>query len=288
MSELKNRNQILPEDKWSVEDLFSSDEAWQKLYDDIENSLSGFDKFKPLTMANLYECLNFRDEVYLNTERVYVYAGLRANEDSDNSFYQAMDSKAARLSSLVQAASAFIDSSIALLPEDEILKAVETEPLKLYAHYLKDILRSKEHILTQDKEEILAQMQEVAGVPSNVFYMLNNADMTFPDVVDSNGESHKLTHGTFISYLESSDRVLRKSAFNALYDTYKNSLIQLQHLTVFCKGSSFGAKVRKYGSSLEAHLEPNNIPTGVYTQLIDTVNKILNLMHRYISIRKRL
>ena len=113
MSELKNRNQILPEDKWSVEDLFSSDEAWQKLYDDIENSLSGFDKFKPLTMANLYECLNFRDEVYLNTERVYVYAGLRANEDSDNSFYQAMDSKAARLSSLVQAASAFIDSSIA-------------------------------------------------------------------------------------------------------------------------------------------------------------------------------
>ena len=288
MSELKNRNQILPEDKWSVEDLFSSDEAWQKLYDDIENSLSGFDKFKPLTMANLYECLNFRDEVYLNTERVYVYAGLRANEDSDNSFYQAMDSKAARLSSLVQAASAFIDSSIALLPEDEILKAVETEPLKLYAHYLKDILRSKEHILTQDKEEILAQMQEVAGVPSNVFYMLNNADMTFPDVVDSNGESHKLTHGTFISYLESSDRVLRKSAFNALYDTYKK---QLNTITASYSGSvkvdSFGAKVRKYGSSLEAHLEPNNIPTGVYTQLIDTVNKNLNLMHRYISIRKK-
>ena len=288
MSELKNRNQILPEDKWSVEDLFSSDEAWQKLYDDIENSLSGFDKFKPLTMANLYECLNFRDEVYLNTERVYVYAGLRANEDSDNSFYQAMDSKAARLSSLVQAASAFIDSSIALLPEDEILKAVETEPLKLYAHYLKDILRSKEHILTQDKEEILAQMQEVAGVPSNVFYMLNNADLTFPDVVDSNGESHKLTHGTFISYLESSDRVLRKSAFNALYDTYKK---QLNTITASYSGSvkvdSFGAKVRKYGSSLEAHLEPNNIPTSVYTQLIDTVNKNLNLMHRYISIRKK-
>ena len=140
----------------------------------------------------------------------------------------------------------------------------------------------------QDKEEILAQMQEVAGVPSNVFYMLNNADMTFPDVVDSKGESHKLTHGTFISYLESSDRVLRKSAFNALYDTYKK---QLNTITASYSGSvkvdSFGAKVRKYGSSLEAHLEPNNIPTSVYTQLIDTVNKNLNLMHRYISIRKK-
>ena len=125
--------------------------------------------------------------------------------------------------------------------------------------------------MTQDKEEILAQMQEVAGVPSNVFYMLNNADMTFPDVVDSNGESHKLTHGTFISYLESSDRVLRKSAFNALYDTYKK---QLNTITASYSGSvkvdSFGAKVRKYGSSLEAHLEPNNIP---YEEAVETVKE---------------
>lgn len=288
MSELKKRNQVLTQDKWSIEDLFSSDEAWQQLYDSTEESLKEFEKFKPLTMDNLFDCLSFRDEVYLKTEKVYVYAGLRANEDSADSFYQAMDSKAARLSSLVQAASAFIESSIALLPEEEIIKAAEKEPLKLYAHYLTDILRNKAHILTQDKEEILAQMQEVAGVPSNVFYMLNNADMVFPSAEDSKGESHNLTHGNFVSCLESIDRVLRKSAFDALYNTYKK---QLNTITAAYSGSvkvdSFGAKVRKYNSSLEAHLYPNNIPTKVYTQLIDTVNKNLNLMHRYIAIRKK-
>lgn len=288
MDKVLERSQIEDKFKWSITDLFESDDAWQEAYDKAEADLAKFDKFKGnLKAENLADCLKLRDEVMLLAEQVCVYAGLRANEDSTNTFYQEFDAKSDRLITLLGAATAFIEPLILSIPE-KMLKEEFDGSLKLYKHYIEDILRNREHILSADKEELLAQVYEIGAAPSNIYYMLNNADIEFPDVTDSKGEKHPLTHGTFVSYLESNDRELRKSAFNVLYDTYykqKNTIAAIYSASV--KKDVFNAKARKYQSALEAALSANNIPVEVYTRLVDTVNKYLPLMHRYIKLRKK-
>lgn len=289
MNKILNRNQVDEKFKWSITDLFESDKAWQNTYDKVENDLSLFNKFKNnLTVNNLYDCLKLRDKIMFAGEQVCVYAGLKANEDSTNSFYQELDSKSDRLITLMGAATAFIEPSILELPEDK-LKAELNLSLKEYKHYIEDILRNKEHILSSDKEELLAQVYEIGAAPSNIFYMLNNADIDFGEVTDGKDKKHTLTHGTFVSYLESSDRELRKSAFNKLYDTYfkqKNTISAIYTASV--KKDIFNARARNYTSALEAALSANNIPVEVYTRLIETVNKHLPLMHKYIKLRKKI
>lgn len=288
MDKVLERKNIDEKFKWSITDLFESDEAWQKAYDNVEKNLARFDEFKTgLTVNKLCDCLRLRDEIMLLGEQVCVYAGLRANEDSTNSFYQGLDSKSDRLITLMGGATAFIEPAILALPEDEV-RAELDKSLKEYRHYIEDILRSREHILSADKEELLAQVYEIGAAPSNIFYMLNNADIDFGDVTDGKGEKQTLTHGTFSTCLESSDRELRKSAFNRVYDTYykqKNTLAAIYTASV--KKDIFNARARHYKSALEAALSANNIPVEVYTRLIETVNKYLPLMHRYIKLRKK-
>lgn len=288
MDKVMERSKVDEKFKWSITDLFENDEEWQKAYDKVENDLLRFEEFKKgLTVGKLCDCLKLRDEIMLLGEQVCVYAGLRANEDSTNSFYQGLDSKSDRLITLMGSATAFIEPEILGLPEEDV-KSELNNSLKKYKHYIEDILRNREHILSADKEELLAQVYEIGAAPSNIFYMLNNADIDFGDVTDGKGEKHTLTHGTFVSYLESSDRELRKSAFNKLYDTYykqKNTLAAIYTASV--KKDIFNARARHYTSALEAALSANNIPVDVYTHLVETVNNYLPLMHRYIKLRKK-
>lgn len=289
MKKILSRDEVKKEYKWKVEDLFESDELWQEVYDKTEKSFSGFEQYNTaMDEKKLYNCLKLRDEISVNAEQLYVYANLRANEDSTNTFYQEMSGKADRLIMLYSQAVSFIEPAI-LAMDREKLKAALNDELKEYAHYIEDILRSAEHILSADKEEMLAQVYEIAEGPSNIFYMLNNADIEFKNAVDSKGEEHTLTHGTYSACLESKDRVLRKSAFDNIYDSYykqKNTLAAIYSASV--KKDVFSARVRNYISALEAMLFANNIPTEVYHRLIETVNRHLPLMHRYIRLRKKI
>ena len=288
MNKVLERNQVEDKYKWSITDLFESDKAWQEAYNNIEQSLVKLDKYKNnITVENLADCLKLRDSIMILGERVCVYAGLRANEDSTNSFYQGLDSKSDRLISVMGSATAFIEPEILGLDENKLISEFNGS-LKVYKHYIEDILRNRRHILSADKEELMAQIYEVGAAPSNIFYMLNNADIEFNDAFDSKGEKHPITHGTFVSALESSDRMLRKTAFDSIYDAYykqKNTIAAIYTASV--KKDIFNARARKYSSSLEAALSANNIPVEVYTRLIETVNKYLPLMHRYIKLRKK-
>ena len=289
MKKILSREEVKKEYKWKTEDLFKNDEIWQKSYDETERSFSELEPYsRNMDVDSLYGCLKLRDKISVNVEQLYVYANLKANEDSTNTFYQEMSGKADRLITLYSQAVSFIEPAILGMDREGLEKALNTD-LKEYKHYTEDILRNAEHILSADKEEMLAQVYEVAEGPSNIFYMLNNADIEFKNATDSRGEEHTLTHGTYSSCLESKDRVLRRSAFDNVYDSYykqKNTLAAIYSASV--KKDVFSAKVRNYGSSLEAMLFANNIPTEVYHRLIETVNKHLPLMHRYIRLRKKI
>ncbi len=282
------RNEVDPKFKWSIEDLYENDNKWQSEFDSVKNDIEKFKSYSDkINTDNLYDCLKIRDSISNKVESLYVYANLKAYEDSTNTFYQELSDKADGLITIYSSAISFIEPAILSMNEDDINKALN-ENLGEYSHYIKDILRNREHILTADKEELIAQVYEIANSPSNIFYMLNNADIDFGEIENSKGEKKKLTHGSYTSFLESSDRVLRKNAFKALYDTYfkqKNTLAAIYSASV--KKDVFNARVRKYDTCLNSALFVNNIPTSVYTELIKTVNKHLYLMHRYISLRKK-
>ncbi len=295
---IKKRSEIKEEYKWHINDLCESDEKWEDLFKDAakktENILSFKGKISDKNNIKnigkiIADCLKAKDDAGLLAETVYVYANLRSNEDSTNSKYQAMSGKADTLITMYSSVCSFIEPEILSVPSEEIEKALKnTAELSVYKHYIKDILREKEHILPAEQENILAQVYEIAQAPDNIFGMLNNADLKFDDIKDEKGNLLPMTHGKYISYLESPDREIRKQAFYSCYSAYlkqKNTLSAIYGASV--KKDVFFSKVRKYNSALEASLFQTNIPVSVYHNLIATVNKFLPLMHRYIDIRKK-
>ena len=161
--------------------------------------------------------------------------------------------------------------------------------LERYRRYLLDIRRRRAHVLSPAEEKLLAAAGEMAQAPDNIYGLLTDADMKFPDCTDGEGNKHPLSHGTYISYMESGDRALRKSAFENLYHTYGsfgNTIAAV--LASQVKQLQFFAQARKYGSAMEASLDVTNVPTSVYTNLIEAVHKNLDKMYRYVDLRKKL
>ena len=136
MSTIKTREEISPEFKWSITDLFECDEAWEKAYAEYSAKTEEFSAFMPLSLENLAECLTFRDETAKNIEQIYVYANLKSNEDSTNTKYQAFTDRTDALLARYSAAAAFIEPSVLSLDEPALLKALESDELKIYKHYI--------------------------------------------------------------------------------------------------------------------------------------------------------
>jgi oligoendopeptidase F len=296
MSQEKNlpkRNEVDLKFTWAIEDLYASDELWQKEYEKVKEMLPKAMEYQGRLSKSgdlLLSFLQLSDEIGKLLERVYVYANQKYHEDTASAIYQDLSNKANVLSVQANSALSFATPEILTIPEEMITQfRVDCEELKLYDFYLKDILRLKPHILTGEMEELLADAGELADASSNIFSMFNNADIKFPEIVGENGETVKITHGRYGQLLESNDRRVRKEAFEGVYATYKsfqNTLAASFSSNV--KQEVFFAKSRKYGSTLEKALNAGNIPVEVYTNLIAAVHENLDLMHRYVSLRKKL
>jgi len=167
---------------------------------------------------------------------------------------------------------------------------MQAEPgLALYKHYMEEILRQKEHILSPEEERLLAMSGDLAMASNNIFTMLNNADIKFPMIKDEAGVEVELTKGRFGSFMESPDRRVRQDAFNALYSSYQKLINTLgTSLAASVKRDIFYARVRKYNSAREASLDQDNVLPVVYDRLIESVHSNLDLMYRYLAIRKRM
>ncbi|HET7629732.1 MAG TPA: oligoendopeptidase F [Bacillales bacterium] len=288
---LPKRSEIAVEDKWNLEAIFETDEAWEKEFAEVKGLLPGIAKYQGKlgkSAATLYEVLQLQDEISRRLGQLYTYAHMRSDEDTANAFYQDMNDRVASFAARVSSALSFIVPEILAMEEsklDEFLN--EDERLRLYAFALEQINKKRKHILPAEQEAILAQASEVTDNPSNTFGMLNNADLEFPSIKDENGEEVDVTHGRYIRFLESDDRRVRKDAFQAMYDTYghyKNTFAST--LSGAVKSHNFYASVRNYESARQAALDANHIPEKVYDNLISTVHKHLHLLHRYARLRK--
>ncbi len=290
---LPKRGEIDEKYKWRLEDIYPDTSRWENDYKKVEGLARNLEPYRGKlqeSAKNLLECLRLRDEIMKLEERICSYSRLRRDEDTANPVYQALHDRSDRLLVKVDAAVSFIAPEILSIPEELLDRFVrQEEGVALYRHFLDEIIRRKPHTLSATEERLLARAGEMAQAPETIFTMLDDADITFPSIRDAGGEIVELTRGRYLSFIQSPDRRVRKDAFEALYSGYG----RLQNtfgatLNASVKKDIFAAEVRKYDSALEAAMSEDDVPVTVYTNLIDTVHRRLDLMHRYMALRKKM
>ena len=287
------RSDVPEEFTWRLEDMYPTDKAWAEENEALRALVPEVAAFSGRLGESADTLLSFfrlSDDIAKRLSTLYGYASCRADQDQGNGFYQDMRGKAMNTYVAVSSASSFSTPEIMAIP-DERLDAFRAERPELseYERSIYQIRRKKEHILTPAEERLLAASGEMASAPGDIGSIFRNADLTYPDAVDSNGVSHTLTAGSFVPLEESGDRTLRESAFKALYgrlSEFKNTAATI--LDYQFKKLRFYSEARGYKSTLEASLDETEVPTEVYRNLISAVHGNLDKMHRYVSLRKKL
>ena len=291
-SELLKRSEVKEADTWNVKDMYPTTEAWEnelKVITEIVDKIALYEGSVAATAENLLAVLEHLASAGEKIEKAFNYAERLFDEDQTNTTHQAMSAKVYSLYAAMGSKTAFADPEI-IAASDETLEAFykELPALELYRKQIAEIRRMKEHCLSAEMEKLLAMTAEMSQTPADTFSILNNADLVFPEIEDESGEKVRITHGRYGQFLQSADRRVRKDAFENLYQTYKQFLNTSASL--YCgnvKQQVFHAKARKYASSLECAVDANNVSSSVYHNLIDTVNKNLDKMHQYVSLRKK-
>ena len=290
---IRRREEIPQEDKWALEDLYVSDEAWENALNALLARLPEVSKLEGTlseSAQTLLAFLTLLEDMDGQMELLANYAMRKADQDTRNAVYQAMSGKLIGAATNVGAAFSFATPEIMALSDETLEGFYKACPsLERYRRYLTDQRRRKAHTLSAPEERLLAAAGEMANAPDTVYGFLTDADLHFADAVDADGKLHALSQSTFVPLEESADRVLRKSAYENLYSTLsgvRNTAAGL--LDAQNKQQKFFATARKYETSRQAALDGTNVPESVYDNLIEAVHRNLDKMHRYVRLRKKL
>ena len=289
---IPSREEIKEEYTWDLSEIYGSDEKWAEEFAALEAAPAELEKYRGRLGSGAEELLGFLrldDRLSLRLEKLTGYASCKADQDLANGFYKDMRGKAMRRCVEVSEAEAFARPEIMAIPEETLRGFYASCPeLEEYRRSLYRIRRRAEHILSPQEEKLLSAAGEMADSPDNIGGALRNADLRFEDAVDSKGERHPLSSGTLVPLMESSDRKLRKSAFENCfrrYGEFKNTVASI--LDAQFKQLNFFARSRKYGSTLSAALDATEVPEEVYTNLISAVHDNMEAMYRYVRLRKK-
>ncbi|MDK8086795.1 oligoendopeptidase F [Lactobacillus paragasseri] len=290
---LPTRNEVSDDLKWDLSRVFKNNQEWEQEYKQVAQEIKNLSKFKG-TLAksgkDLYEGITVILAVNRRLEKVYVYATMSSDVDTSNNHYLGFVAKAQSLANQMSAAIAFVDPEILSIPEETLAKFMQDEPrLENYRHRLEQITQKRPHTLPANEEKIIADAGDAMGTSANTFNVLTNSDMEYGYVQDEDGEMVQLSDGLYSLLIQSQDRNVRKNAFDVMYASYgqfENSLAST--LSGEVKAHNFNARVHKYNSAREAALSENSVPTAVYDTLIKEVNSHLDLLHRYVALRKKI
>jgi len=291
--ELPKRSEVKEEFTWNLADMYADIPAWESDVAKIQAMTEELAKMEGTVCAsaqNLLTTLAQNADIERIAYKAMNYASRLSDQDTSDTTHQGMNQKLHSIISNISSALSFIEPEI-LEADSAALEQFYTEQpaLELYRGLIDEIQRLKPHRLSAELEKVMAMTGEMGRTPSQTYSIFTNSDLFFPEMLDENGDTVRISHGRFISLEESSDRSVRKEAFEKLYatyDQYKNTLASLYSGQV--KKQIFSAKMRKYSSTLEAAVNANNVSPSVYDNLIQTVNQNLDNMHRYVSLRKKL
>ncbi|PTX17128.1 oligoendopeptidase F [Halanaerobium congolense] len=291
--ELKTREEIKEKYKWNLNDIYPDDQSFESELEKVLKEVKNISKLKDDFTAsadNLLAALNKIITIEEQTSKLYAYAHMKYDQNTQNEKYQNYKNKAVMCYNKLSNSTSFMVPAIIQLGEKKLNKFKEVEvELEFYNHFFDDILRQKDHYLSAEEEKILALAGEVTQSSENIFSMLNNADLEFPLIKDEKEEEIRLTHGRYIDLLKNEDRRVRQDAFEEMHGEYQkleNTFAAVLDSSV--KGDVFYARARKYDSALESALDSDNISTDVYNNLIDTVSNNLEPLHQYMKLKKEL
>lgn len=287
------RSEAPQEYTWNLGLIYATDDAWEQDVAALEAEVPKITAMQGRvgeSAQTLLETLKLRDEIGQRLYQLYVYASMRNDSDSTDSQGQALDSRAGSIAAKTGAALAFIEPEILALPTETIRQWISDEPaLKVYEFDLEELARQREHVRSAEVEALLAQFGDVSRVSRETFEILTNADLQFPTIKDEKGNDVQLSHARYGRYMESQDRRVRRDAFKGMYSSFRGIRNTLgTTLAGEMRNHAMNARVRGYGSSLEAALSPRSIPLDVYHNLISTINANLPRLHRYMSLRRKL
>lgn len=289
---LKERSEIEIAYKWDMEKVYLNIETFEKEFEELKLNSKKLNDFKGKlnNEENILAYLKLNERLSRTLEKLYVYAHMKSHEDTTNSDYQGLTGKIDSFMALFSSYNSYFEPEILSLDESKLREFInKNTELKQYKFLFENILKSKEHILTNEMEELLASASDCLGAAENIYDMLTNADMKFGKIIGENGTEVDLTEGNYGNFIRSKNREVRKNAFKALFNEYKKYENTLAvSLVSSVKAFIFNSKTRKYKNSLDASLSPNNIPLEVYYNSIKTINDNMDTLHRYVNVKKKL
>ena len=291
--ELKKREDIDEQYKWNLNDIYADDLQFESELEEVLAEVKQIEELKNNftdSAKNLLDSLNEIIDLEEKTARLYSYAHMKYDQNTQNEKYQNYKNKAMMCYNKLSNSTSFMVPQIIQLGAEKLEKyKEEKEELEFFNHFFDNILRQKDHYLSAEEEKILALAGEVTQSSENIFSMLNNADLEFPLIKDEDNEELRLTHGRYIDLLKKEDRRVREDAFEGMHGEYQkleNTFAAVLDSSV--KSDVFYARARKYDSSLESALDNDNISTDVYNNLIDTISNNLDPLHQYMQLKKEM
>jgi len=288
-----DRKEVEEKYKWNLSSIYKNDDDWEKDFKWVSENIVKYKNFEGTlskSPAQLLECLKFDNEVGIKIERLYLYAMLSKDSDMKVQKYQAMDDRIKGLYTKASAAAAFVKPELLQIPEDKLLDMIcSDDEIRVYEHFIKNLIREKAHTLSKEQEKILALAGEIVSTPYNIFSIFNNADIRFPKTNDEKGKEIEISHARYYAAMYSKDREYRKRFFKNYFTPFINYVNT--YATLFngnLKANIFNSKARNYHSSLEASLDSNNIPVSVYKNLVKTCNENLQPLHRWAALKKKI
>ncbi len=288
------RSEIPVEMTWDLESIFATDKVWEENFDFVTQEIPRLHELQGSlgqTAQGLQLALRKRDQVSEVLGPLVAYATMRFHEDTTRTNYQALADRAMRLMAEFGAAIAFYEPEILAIPADRLEKFLaDEEGLALYQHKLDEITRTRAHVRSTEVEQVLAGFMESEQAPDRIFEMMENADLPpfLPIITDEDGNETQLSMGNYSVFIRSPTREVRKAAFEGVHTTIKSMQNTLgANLGTQVKKNLILTAARRYDSALEAALDGHNIPTTVYTNLVETVNAHLPALHRYLQLRAR-
>ena len=293
ISEVRERSDVAIEDTWNLQDLYGSDKLWddskQKLVAQFDEVLAYKGKLGS-SASQLLACLEFDSHISKQFGRLYSYVSMKSDEDTRNAKYLGMRQQLEQLITDYSSKASFIEPEIAGMEKQKVDDFIVKEPgLNIFKMHLYDIQRTKAHRLSEKEEKILAEASLLANSPSSIYKILSNAELPYPEVKLSDGAIAKLNKAGYARYRAVQNRDDRETVFQAFWSTF-NNFKQTFGVQLYSniKKDMFYARTRHYNCSLESALDKDNIPTEVYSTLIENVHNNLDTFHRYLNLKKRM
>ncbi len=286
------RDAVPESERWNLGTLFPNVEAWNAEREALQSELPKLEQLRGtlgVSASALLNGLQTADKIDERLDRLFAFAMLSRDEDTRDSGAIQRYEQAMGLAVAHGRAASWIAPELLGIPDDTLLGFVDADPgLEPFRRSIERVIRERPHIRSAEVEEVLADTGEMAQTASNVFTFLDNADFSYGTIKDTDGIEVEVTKGRYFRFLESRDRRVRRDAYEAIhrpYEAHRNSLGALLNGTI--QRDTFAARTRRYPSTLNAELDPEAIPTEVYTNLIETMHRYLPLLHRYVALKKR-